>query len=42
MIYGTRERDAGTVNVKDLRREPHEEHQVARDRLVERVRELLA
>jgi histidyl-tRNA synthetase len=40
VIYGARERDAGIVKVKDLRVE--KEHEVARDRLVERVRELLA
>ena len=40
VIFGARERDAGIVKVKDLRAE--QEHEVARDRLVERVRELLA
>ena len=40
VIYGEREREAGIVKVKDLRAE--REHEVARDRLVERVRELLA
>jgi histidyl-tRNA synthetase len=40
VIYGARERDAGIVKVKDLRVE--KEHEVARDRLVEKVRELLA
>jgi histidyl-tRNA synthetase len=38
-IYGARERDAGVVRIKDLRVE--QEHDVPRDRLVERVRELL-
>ncbi len=39
VIYGARERDAGVVRVKDLRVE--QEHDVPRDRLVERVRALL-
>ena len=39
VIYGARERDAGTVRIKDLRVE--QEHDVARDGLVARVRELL-
>jgi histidyl-tRNA synthetase len=39
VLYGARERDAGTVKIKDLRVE--QEHDVSRDRLVERVRELL-
>jgi histidyl-tRNA synthetase len=39
VIYGARERDAGVVRVKDLRVE--QEHDVPRDRLVERVVELL-
>jgi histidyl-tRNA synthetase len=39
VIFGARERDAGVVRVKDLRVE--QEHDVPRDRLVERIRELL-
>jgi histidyl-tRNA synthetase len=38
-IYGARERDAGIVRIKDLRVE--QEHDVPRDQLVERVRQLL-
>ena len=38
-IYGARERDAGIVRIKDLRVE--QEHDVPRDQLVARVRELL-
>jgi histidyl-tRNA synthetase len=40
VIFGARERDAGTVRIKDLRVE--QEHDVARDALVARVRELLS
>jgi histidyl-tRNA synthetase len=40
VIYGAKERDAGVVRVKDLRAE--QEHDVPRDRLAERVRELLS
>ncbi|HSK03786.1 MAG TPA: His/Gly/Thr/Pro-type tRNA ligase C-terminal domain-containing protein, partial [Kofleriaceae bacterium] len=39
VIYGAKEQGAGTVRIKDLRAEL--EHDVPRDRLVERVRELL-
>ncbi len=39
VIYGARERDAGIVRIKDLRIE--QEHDVPRDRLVARVREML-
>jgi histidyl-tRNA synthetase len=39
VIFGARERDAGIVRIKDLRVE--QEHDVARDALVARVRELL-
>jgi histidyl-tRNA synthetase len=38
-IYGARERDAGIVRIKDIRVE--QEHDVPRDQLVERVRQLL-
>jgi histidyl-tRNA synthetase len=40
VIYGAKERDAGLVRIKDLRAE--QEHDVPRDRLVARVRELLS
>jgi histidyl-tRNA synthetase len=39
VIYGAKEQGAGVVRVKDLRAE--QEHDVPRDRLAERVRELL-
>lgn len=39
VILGVRERDAGVVKIKDLRVE--QEHEVSRDSLVSRVRELL-